>query len=179
LLRLLKQKKTFFFVYFKPFFFPSSSTTTALAEEKVGKSTKLWGGRFTKDTAKEIQEWTTAVHTDRHMVAEDIWGSLAHVTMLGRQGIIPPTAASGILRELLKLQNNFLAKTWDIGFQQEDVHMNVEAMMIAALGMDVGGRMHTCRSRNDQVRKQLRLFLILLPPSISDSNLTLLLFFFS
>jgi len=89
------------------------------------------------------------------MVAEDIWGSMAHVTMLGHQKIIPATAAGSILQQLLKLQNGFLDGSWNIGFQQEDVHMNVEAKMIEALGMDVGGRMHTCRSRNDQVSSTL------------------------
>eukprot|EP01102_Stenamoeba_stenopodia_P013663 TRINITY_DN4468_c0_g1_i1.p1 TRINITY_DN4468_c0_g1~~TRINITY_DN4468_c0_g1_i1.p1 ORF type:complete len:548 (+),score=157.46 TRINITY_DN4468_c0_g1_i1:35-1678(+) len=134
------------------------ATTTPAASESGGKSTKLWGGRFSKDTAKEIQEWTTAVYTDKHMVAEDIWGSMAHVTMLGHQKIIPATAAGSILQQLLKLQNGFLDGTWNIGFQQEDVHMNVEAKMIEALGMDVGGRMHTCRSRNDQVVLDSKLY---------------------
>ncbi len=71
--------------------------------------------------------------------------------MLGSQRIIPAKNAAAILDTLLKLQNDWYENNWTWIPSQEDVHMNVEKKVIDALGMDVGGRMHTCRSRNDQV----------------------------
>ena len=72
------------------------------------KSTKLWGGRFSRDIDNSILNWTESISVDSHLVVEDIWGSLAHTTMLGVQGIIPPEAAAAILPSLLKFQNEFV-----------------------------------------------------------------------
>lgn len=133
----------------------SLHSSAALGQEK---STKLWGGRFARDTDKVLAKWVESVTVDSHLVQEDIWGSLAHVTMLGRQGIIPADKAAKIIGALDTLMQEFLDGKWKLGYQQEDVHMNVEATMIARLGMDVGGRMHTCRSRNDQVVLDSKLY---------------------
>jgi argininosuccinate lyase len=122
------------------------------------KSTKLWGGRFSRDVDQSILGWTESITVDSHLVAEDVWGSMAHVTMLGSQGIIPPQAAAAILPTLLKFQNEFNNGEWKLGNEQEDVHMNVEARLIKEVGMDFGGRMHTCRSRNDQVVLDSKLY---------------------
>jgi argininosuccinate lyase len=78
--------------------------------------------------------------------------------MLGAQGIIPAKAAGAILPTLLKFQNEFNSGEWKLGNEQEDVHMNVEARLIKEVGMDFGGRMHTCRSRNDQVVLDSKLY---------------------
>jgi len=133
-------------------------STSFVAGAEAKKSTKLWGGRFSKDTDESIKEWTESITIDSHLVSEDIWGSMAHVTMLARQGIVPYEKARGIVTELGKLQDSFLAGEWKLGYEQEDVHMNVEKEMINRLGMDVGGRMHTCRSRNDQVCLDSKLY---------------------
>lgn len=69
--------------------------------EKKG-SEKLWGGRFTRDTDTSILKWIESISTDKHMVVEDIWGSLAHVTMLGHQKVIPYEATKQILPTLLR-----------------------------------------------------------------------------
>ena len=121
-------------------------------------STKLWGARFTKDSDVRIRKWTESVTVDTHLAREDMWGSIAHALMLGRQGIIPASAAGKIAHQLEKLLSEFEAGTWALGYEQEDVHMNVEKTMINRLGMDIGGRMHTCRSRNDQVVLDSKLY---------------------
>jgi len=125
---------------------------------EIKKSTKLWGGRFSRDIDQSILNWTESISVDSNLVVEDIWGSMSHVTMLGAQGIIPPQAAAAILPALLKFQNEFKEKKWALGNEQEDVHMNVEARLIKEVGMDFGGRMHTCRSRNDQVVLDSKLY---------------------
>jgi len=123
-----------------------------------GKSTKLWGGRFSRDVDQSILGWTESITVDSNLAVEDIWGSIAHVSMLGNQGIIDPKAAAGILNTLLGLQDNFINGSWKLGNEQEDVHMNVEANVIKAVGMESGGQMHTCRSRNDQVVLDSKLY---------------------
>ena len=121
-------------------------------------STKLWGGRFSKEVDASILDWTESVTVDSKMVVEDIWGSLAHVTMLGRQGIIPAADAGAILSVLLDFQNDYASGAWQLKRADEDVHMNVEARLIDKVGMDIGGKMHTCRSRNDQVVLDSKLY---------------------
>ena len=121
-------------------------------------SSKLWGGRFSKDVDSSIIGWSESVSIDAKMVVEDLWGSQAHVAMLGRQGIIPAPDAAAILGTLLKFQDDYLAGAWKLQLEHEDVHMNVESRLIDALGIDVGGRMHTGRSRNDQVPLDSKLY---------------------
>ena len=114
-----------------------------------GGSPKLWGGRFTKDTSESIHKWTESITCDNHIVTEDIWGSMAHVSMLGHQKIVAFDKANKIIPKLLEYQDGWAKGEWQLGKQNEDVHLNVEGKLIADLGMDIGGRMHTCRSRND------------------------------
>ena len=121
-------------------------------------SNKLWGGRFSKDVDPSLMGWTESITVDSNFVLEDIWGSQAHVAMLGKQKIIPAAAAGAILSTLLKFQDDFQAGTWKLDLKGEDVHMNVEGRLIEALGADIGGRMHTCRSRNDQVILDSKLY---------------------
>lgn len=136
-----------------------SPATAASLSTKVGDgvkpiekvSTKLWGGRFSKDVDPEVFNWTDSMDVDNRMINENLWGSMSHVTMLGKQGIIPPAAASGILTHLLHLQNVWARGEWTPEPNQDDIQMTVERKLINAIGMDLGGRMHTCRSRNDQV----------------------------
>ena len=119
---------------------------------------RLWGGRFSKDVDASISDWTESVTVDAKMVNEDLWGSLAHVTMLGRQGIIPAKDAGTILKTLLQFQDDYAAGKWQLQAEHDDVHMNVEARLIDTVGVDCGGRMHTCRSRNDQVVLDSKLY---------------------
>lgn len=85
------------------------------------------------------------------MAVEDMWGSIAHNIMLGQQKIVPAQDSAKIVSTLLNLQNEYVAGKWVLGTKQDDVHMDVESHVIERLGIDIGGRMHTCRSRNDQV----------------------------
>lgn len=83
---------------------------------------------------------------------------MAHNIMLGRQGIVPLEKSKQIVSTLNDIYDNFESGKWDLGYEQEDVHMNVEKEVINRIGMDVGGRMHTCRSRNDQVVLDSKLY---------------------
>jgi argininosuccinate lyase len=121
-------------------------------------SSKLWGGRFSKEVDASITGWTESVTIDSKMVVEDIWGSMAHVAMLGVKGIIPPKDAAAILSKLLEFQDGYVAGSWQLQLEREDVHMNVEARLIDALSIDIGGKMHTGRSRNDQVVLDSKLY---------------------
>lgn len=114
-------------------------------------SSRLWGGRFSKDVDASVAEWTESVTIDTFMVDEDLWGSQSHVSMLAIQKIIPFEDAKKILDKLHELENKFKDGSWALSKKQDDVHMNVEAYMLQTLGLDSGGKMHTCRSRNDQV----------------------------
>jgi argininosuccinate lyase len=93
-------------------------------------SNKLWGGRFSKEVDASITGWTESVTVDSKMVVEDIWGSMAHVSMLGVKGIIPPKDAAAILSKLLEFQDGYVAGSWQLQLDREDVHMNVEARLI-------------------------------------------------
>jgi argininosuccinate lyase len=119
-------------------------------------SQKLWGGRFAKDTDARAKAWCDSAVCDEKMAVEDMWGSMGHVTMLGLQGIIPEQDAKAILGALKRLHDGYVAGQWHVSDKgpfetHDDVHMNVEARVIADVGMEAGGKMHTTRSRNDQV----------------------------
>ena len=132
-----------------------SSMVKRFHEVKKG-STKLWGGRFEKEISQSIQRWTESITVDSNLVVEDLWGSISHVSMLGHQKIVPWEKANKIIPTLLGYQNDWMAGKWKLTNDNEDVHLNVEGKLIKDLGMDIGGRMHTCRSRNDQVCLQPR-----------------------
>jgi len=119
---------------------------------------KLWGGRFTKATDKLVDEFTASISFDHRMAREDITGSIAHVQMLAQCGIITPEESQQIqegLRQLLdQVENQEIV--WDIA--NEDVHMNVEKLLRDTIG-PVAGKLHTARSRNDQVATDMHLYL--------------------
>lgn len=119
---------------------------------------KLWGGRFTKDTNKLVEEFTASIAFDQIMAKEDLLGSIAHATMLGECGIIKADEADLIIKGLnnilLKVNNNEV----EFSVQNEDIHMNIESMLIEEIG-PVGGKLHTGRSRNDQVATDMHLYL--------------------
>jgi len=136
----------------------AASTAVRAFAAETGGSKKLWGGRFTKDTNKNILAWIDSIPVDRHLQIEDTWGSIAHNAMLGSTGCIPATSSAAIMKTLLDIQNGMLDNTFTLGTKQDDVHMDVEANVIERLGMDVGGRMHVSRSRNDQVIVDSKLY---------------------
>lgn len=119
---------------------------------------KLWGGRFTKKTDQLVEEYTASIMFDKELAEEDIQGSLAHVTMLGKQGILSADDVDQIKDGLHRTMQKI--KRGEIGFSvsDEDIHMNIEKALIDDVG-PVGGKLHTGRSRNDQVATDMHLYL--------------------
>ncbi|MFI8423320.1 argininosuccinate lyase [Streptomyces sp. NPDC085479] len=120
---------------------------------------KLWGGRFDEDITPDVLEYTLTTDVDVRLVFADLWQDMAHVLMLGRQGVIPEETASAILGSLLKLWERHERGELTLRPELEDVHFNIEQMVIEDLGREVGGHMHTARSRNDQVSTDARMYL--------------------
>ncbi|MCF6139404.1 argininosuccinate lyase [Pseudalkalibacillus berkeleyi] len=119
---------------------------------------KLWGGRFTKDTNELVEEFTASIEFDQQLAIEDIEGSLAHVQMLGECNIISSEDADVIQRGLYKLKNKIELGGIEYSVANEDIHMNIEKHLIDEIG-PIGGKLHTGRSRNDQVATDMHLFL--------------------
>jgi argininosuccinate lyase len=119
---------------------------------------KLWGGRFTQPTDKFVEQFTASIEFDKRLYRHDIRGSIAHARMLGRQGIIPQADVESIIRGLEDILARIEDGSFDFSVSLEDIHMNIEARLSAAIG-DAGKRLHTGRSRNDQVAVDIRLYL--------------------
>ncbi|MDO3412055.1 argininosuccinate lyase [Saccharibacillus sp. CPCC 101409] len=119
---------------------------------------KLWGGRFTKPTDRLVEEYTASINFDKALAEEDIQGSLAHVAMLGKCGIIPQEDADTISQGLIKVLHKIEAGQVEFSVSDEDIHMNIEKHLIEEVG-PVGGKLHTGRSRNDQVATDMHLYL--------------------
>ena len=122
-------------------------------------STKLWGGRFSSETTTETQEFTQSADTDSRLVAYDIWGSQAHAIMLTRCEIITDEDLRQILIWLCRAEEDNDNGTFVLKPEKEDVHMNVESYLIDGAGIEYGGKLHTARSRNDQVLVDARLYI--------------------
>lgn len=121
-------------------------------------SSKLWGGRFTQPTDKFVEEFTASIEFDQRLYHYDIQGSKAHAEMLGRQKIITVTEAQQIIAGLDEILKDIEAGKIEFTVALEDIHMNIEARLIERIGA-VGGKLHTGRSRNDQVALDIRLYL--------------------
>ncbi|PBB04952.1 argininosuccinate lyase [Salimicrobium humidisoli] len=119
---------------------------------------KLWGGRFTKQTDELVEEYTASISFDKKLAVFDIEGSKAHVRMLGTQGIIPTEEARQIGEGLDKILSRIEKEEVEYSVADEDIHMNIEHMLIDEIG-PVGGKLHTGRSRNDQVATDMHLYL--------------------
>jgi argininosuccinate lyase len=106
---------------------------------------KLWGGRFTQPTDKFVEEFTASINFDKRLYHQDIRGSIAHATMLGKQGIIPIEDVEAIVTGLKAILEQIEAGTFDFSVSLEDIHMNIEARLSQRIG-DAGKRLHTtCR----------------------------------
>ncbi len=119
---------------------------------------KPWAGRFTQPTDKFVEEFTASINFDQRMYRYDIQGSIAHARMLAKQGIISQDEAQTILRGLETILADIEAGNFEFSVALEDIHMNIEARLIERIGA-VGGKLHTARSRNDQVALDVRLYL--------------------
>ncbi|MBP3313432.1 MAG: argininosuccinate lyase [Oscillospiraceae bacterium] len=119
---------------------------------------KLWAGRAAEDTAKVADDFNSSIAVDSRMYREDITGSMAHAAMLSACNIISPADADAIIEGLESILTDLDDGTLKIDMEAEDIHMFVEQVLTERIG-DVGKRLHTARSRNDQVAVDLRMYL--------------------
>jgi len=119
---------------------------------------KLWGGRFSKSTDGAVDDFNSSIRFDARMYRQDINGSIAHATMLGQQNIISSDEASLICKTLGEILVDIEDGKVEFLIDAEDIHMNIEKLLIERIG-NVGKKLHTGRSRNDQVALDIRLYL--------------------
>ncbi|MGM9921625.1 MAG: argininosuccinate lyase, partial [Bhargavaea sp.] len=119
---------------------------------------KLWGGRFQKTAEEWVDEFGASIGFDRELVLEDLEGSTAHVKMLGKCGILTQEETEAILGGLEKLKEQAKADELEYSVELEDIHLNLEKKLTDDIG-PVGGKLHTGRSRNDQVATDMHLYL--------------------
>lgn len=117
---------------------------------------KMWGGRFKEQTARKVEEFTQSVEFDRNLYAEDIAGSKAHAKMLAKQGVLTAAEADDIVQGLNQVLDEIEKGEFAWRTELEDVHMNIESRLTKIIG-PLGGKLHTGRSRNDQVALDFRL----------------------
>ena len=125
---------------------------------KQQDTSKLWGGRFTEATDTFVQRFTASVDFDQRMAAQDIAGSLAHASMLCSVGVLDKDELAQIQRGLEQVQREIDEGSFNWSVALEDVHMNIEARLTEIIGI-TGKKLHTGRSRNDQVATDIRLYL--------------------
>lgn len=118
---------------------------------------KLWGGRFQKSTDKLVDDFNSSIRFDQRLYKQDILGSIAHVKMLGKQNIIPAADSQLIEKTLKEILIDIEEGKVEFDVAAEDIHMNIEQILISRIG-DVGKRLHTGRSRNDQVALDMRMY---------------------
>ena len=119
---------------------------------------KMWAGRFSKALDKKADDFNSSIATDCRMYRQDITGSMAHAAMLGKQGIITREESEKIIEGLSQILADIDEGVLEIDMEAEDIHMFVESVLTKRLG-DLGKKLHTARSRNDQVALDIRLYL--------------------
>lgn len=138
---------------------------------------KLWGGRFQKSTDTLVDDFNSSIRFDQRFYKQDILGSIAHVRMLGKQGIIPVKDSQLIEKTLKEILADIEDGKIEFDIAAEDIHMNIEQILISRIG-DVGKRLHTGRSRNDQVALDMRMYvkdeISAIQTMISDLQMVLL-----
>ena len=119
---------------------------------------KLWGGRFSKETSDQVDQFNASIGFDVRLWEHDVEGSIAHARMLGKCGIISQADADRIVSGLEELAKDIQAGKIEFDVSAEDIHMNIEKLLHERIG-DVAGKLHTARSRNDQIALDLRMYL--------------------
>jgi argininosuccinate lyase len=120
-------------------------------------ASKPWGGRFAGGTDRRVEEFTESISFDRRLFEHDIRGSIAHARMLAHVGLITPSECEQIEQGLSEIRAEIEAGTFPFTIEREDIHMHIEAALTERLG-DVGRKLHTARSRNDQVATDVKLW---------------------
>ena len=118
---------------------------------------KLWKGRFTKTANASANEFNASITFDKRLYKEDIAGSIAHAKMLVKQGILTQKEADTIVSALSAIEKDIAQDKVTFSVDSEDIHMNIESILTERIG-DVGKKLHTARSRNDQVAVDCRIF---------------------
>ena len=131
---------------------------TSTQQAKNQTTNQQWGGRFAESTDAFVAEFTASIQFDRRLYKHDIMGSIAHATMLGEVGLLSETEVQSILQGLQEIQAEIEAGQFEWSIPLEDIHMNIEARLTAKIGL-AGKKLHTGRSRNDQVATDIRLWL--------------------
>jgi argininosuccinate lyase len=137
---------------------PRANATTEREPTASGASAAMWGGRFAEATDALVQAFNASIDVDRALALEDLEGSIAHATMLGEQGIVTAAEAATLVEGLRELARRVEDGRIEWSVALEDVHMNLERRLTELVG-PVGGKLHTARSRNDQVATDFRLAL--------------------
>ncbi len=119
---------------------------------------KPWGGRFTEGTDRRVEEFTESISFDRRLYEHDIRGSIAHTQMLAHVNLITDLERDQIIEGLHQIQTEIAEDRFDFSVEKEDIHMHIESALIDRIG-DVGRKLHTARSRNDQVATDLKLWI--------------------
>jgi argininosuccinate lyase len=136
---------------------PSAARLQMEGRGQDSMSNKMWGGRFTEGPDAIMEDINVSIDVDRHLFAQDIAASKAHAAMLAAQGIITASDAKNIGKGLDTILSEIGKGAFDFKRALEDIHMNVEARLAELIG-PAAGRLHTARSRNDQVATDFRLF---------------------
>ena len=118
---------------------------------------KLWAGRFQKETDTLVNDFNSSIGFDARLYEQDIRGSIAHAGMLGRTGVIEAQEAEKIISGLTAILADIEDDKVEFSLDNEDIHMNIEALLTERIGQ-TGKRLHTARSRNDQVATDFRLY---------------------
>jgi argininosuccinate lyase len=118
---------------------------------------KPWGGRFGERTDRRVEEFTESISFDRRLFEHDVRGSIAHAEMLMHVGLLTPDECQQIVRGLTEIRAEIAGGTFPFVLEREDIHMHIEAALIDRIG-DVGRKLHTARSRNDQVATDVKLW---------------------
>ncbi|HAB63763.1 MAG TPA: argininosuccinate lyase, partial [Pseudomonas sp.] len=121
------------------------------------KTNQSWGGRFSEPVDAFVARFTASVEFDKRLYRHDIMGSIAHATMLAKAGVLTDAERDQIIANLKEIQSEIEAGTFDWRVDLEDVHMNIEARLTDRIGV-TGKKLHTGRSRNDQVATDIRLY---------------------
>jgi argininosuccinate lyase len=133
-----------------------SSSSDDPSSTKAEQGQSMWGGRFSAKPADLMQAINVSIGFDKRLAAQDLAGSRAHAAMLSKQGVISSDDAAEILKGLEAIEGEMAAGAFPFRDEFEDIHMNVEARLAELIGA-VSGRLHTARSRNDQVATARRL----------------------
>ena len=137
----------------------SNKTSNSTSNETIEpQAEKLWGGRFTESTDAFVEAFTASISFDQRLYKHDIAGSKAHAQMLGKVGILTTNEVNDIHQGLDEIQADIEAGTLEWSVQLEDIHMNIEARLTDKIGI-TGKKLHTGRSRNDQIATDIRLWL--------------------